>query len=216
MPTCPDGHNSAAADYCDVCGASIGGSTAPSAPSSAEPESKACPACGMPSSGRFCEACGHDSALPAPVARSAAEPAEPAAAAAPVVTWTAVVAADREFHQRVLAREGPDTVEFPQFYRERRIGLHDNTALIGRAKPDQGLEPEIDLGIQPVDRGVSSQHAVLRISAEGITITDIGSTNGTSLNGSEELLAKNVETPLADGDRIHVGAWTTITIVRSK
>ena len=28
----------------------------------------------------------------------------------------------------------------------------------------------------------------------------------------EDLLANGVETPLADGDRIHVGAWTTIRI----
>ena len=217
MPTCPDGHTSVAADYCDVCGASIGGSTSPSAPSSAEPESKACPACGMPSSGRFCEACGHDSALPAPVARPATEPAaSEAASPAGAAVWTAVVAADRDFHQRVLAREGPDTVDFPPFYRERRITLHGNTALIGRAKHDQGLEPEIDLGLHPVDRGVSSQHAVLRISAEGITITDLGSTNGTSLNGSDDLLKNGEETPLADGDRIHVGAWTTITVTQGR
>jgi hypothetical protein len=217
MPICVDGHESVATDYCDVCGAAMGAATVPSMPSSvpapAEGESKPCPACGVPSVGRFCEACGHDSALPPAVARPATEPA-PVVPPAAAAVWTAVVAADREFHQRVLDRDGPDTVDFPAFYHERRIALHDNTALIGRAKPDQGLEPEIDLGIPPVDRGVSSQHAVLRISDAGITITDIGSTNGTSLNGSEDLLAKNVETPLADGDRIHVGAWTTITVVR--
>ena len=212
MPTCPDGHESGAADYCDVCGTAIGAAAAPSS-APAAPVEKACPACGMPSSGRFCEACGHDSALPAPVARP--EPAEPAPAAAPVV-WTVVVAADEQFHQRVLAREGPDTVDFPPFYRERRIALHGNTALIGRAKHDQGLEPEIDLGLHPVDRGVSSQHAVLRISDSGITITDLGSTNGTSLNGSDDLLKNGEETPLADGDRIHVGAWTTITVTQRR
>ena len=75
------------------------------------------------------------------------------------------------------------------------------------------MEPEIDLGIHPVDRGVSTQHAVIRIRGSGLTITDLGSTNGTSLNGSDSLLANGEETPLADGDRIHVGAWTTITIV---
>ena len=75
------------------------------------------------------------------------------------------------------------------------------------------MEPEIDLGIHPVDRGVSTQHAVIRIRGSGLTLTDLGSTNGTSLNASDSLLANGEETPLADGDRIHVGAWTTITIV---
>ena len=84
--------------------------------------------------------------------------------------------------------------------------------MIGRHNHDHGVEPEIDLGLQPSDRGVSTQHAVLRVRDTGPTITDLGSTNGTSLNDSEELLANGEETPLADGDRIHVGAWTTITI----
>ena len=200
MPTCTEGHTSTAEDYCDVCGAPIASATAV----------KACPACEAPVTGRFCEVCGHDSALPQPVAH-----AQPAAAPAPA-GWTAVVAADREFHQRVLARQGPDTVDFPQFFPERRISLDKDTTLIGRHNHEQGVEPEIDLGIRPVDRGVSTQHAVLRLRDSGLTITDLGSTNGTSLNGSEEFLAKGQETPLADGDRIHVGAWTTITVVQSR
>jgi predicted component of type VI protein secretion system len=128
--------------------------------------------------------------------------------------WTVVVAADREFYERVLAREGPDTVDFPAFFPERRITLQSNTAMIGRGNRDQGVQPEIDLGIHPADRGVSSQHAVLRIHDSGLTITDIGSTNGTTLNDSDDRLGDGEETPLADGDRIHVGAWTTITVVR--
>jgi hypothetical protein len=204
MPTCVEGHTSVATDYCDVCGSAI--APAPAAPVS---ESAACPACGAPISGRFCESCGHDSALPAPATPPATEPA------AQQTVWTALVAADREFYNRVLARGGPDTVEFPQFFPERRITLRDNTILIGRRNPGQGIEPQIDLGIHPSDRGVSSQHAVLRLHGAELTITDVGSTNGTSLNGSEALLKNGEETPLADGDRIHVGAWTTITVSRS-
>jgi FHA domain-containing protein len=208
MPTCAEGHASAAVDYCDVCGAPIG-------PARGEPvaaAAKACPACGGEISGRFCETCGHDSALPEPVSR--AQPIAPQTTNAPAsVGWSAVVAADRELYERVLARGGPDTVDFPQFFPERRIALHGNTTLIGRHNRDQGVEPAIDLGIHPVDRGVSTQHAVLRIRDSGLTVTDLGSTNGTSLNGSDDLLPQGEETPLADGDRIHVGAWTTITIV---
>lgn len=202
MPICAEGHTSIAEDYCDVCGAPIGSSVAP-AHSVPVAEPKACPACGASVSGRFCETCGHDSALPAP--------ATPIVA--PVV-WTAIVTADRQFYERVVARGGPDTVDFPQFFPERRITLQRDTALIGRHNRDQGVTPEIDLGLQPADRGVSTQHAVLRIRDTGPTITDLGSTNGTSLNDSEDLLAHGEETPLADGDRIHVGAWTTIKIAK--
>jgi pSer/pThr/pTyr-binding forkhead associated (FHA) protein len=142
-------------------------------------------------------------------------PSPPQAGAGSPAGWTAVVAADRDFYERVLARGGPDTVEFPGFFAERRIVLRDTT-LIGRHNHDQGVEPEIDLGIHPVDRGVSTQHAVLRIRDSSLTITDLGSTNGTSLNGSDDLLANGAETPLSDGDRIHVGAWTTITVTQGR
>lgn len=202
MPTCAEGHYSTAGDYCDVCGAPI--ERAIAAP--VVPAAQACPACGAQVSGRFCETCGHDSALPEPVT-----PPQAATAAAAVV-WTAVIAADREFYDRVLARGGPDSVDFPQYFPERRITLRRDSTLIGRHNRDQGIEPEIDLGLQPADRGVSTQHAVLRVRDAGLTITDLGSTNGTSLNGSEQLLANGEEVPLADGDRIHLGAWTTIKI----
>ena len=208
MPTCIEGHASKADDYCDVCGAPIGNPAA-QPDSTPTPEAKACLACGVPVSGRFCEACGHDSALPEPAA-----PPPPASETASV-GWTAVVNADRELYERVLAHGGPDTVEFPRFFPERRIVLQGSTTLIGRHNREQGVEPEIDLGIHPVDRGVSTQHAVLRVRDSRLTITDLGSTNGTSLNGGDDLLPEGEETALADGDRIHIGAWTTIRIVQA-
>lgn len=203
MAICVEGHTSTAADYCDVCGAPIDGAAGTPVVVPA-PQTTACAACGAPVSGRFCETCGHDSALPAP--------ATPVPAP---VTWVAVVSADREFYDRVVARGGPDSVEFPQYFPERRIVLQNDSTLIGRHNRDQGVVPGIDLGLQPADRGVSTQHAVLRVRDTGPTVTDLGSTNGTSLNGSEDLLANGEEIPLADGDRIHVGAWTTITIAKA-
>jgi hypothetical protein len=197
MPTCAEGHATEATDYCDVCGSPV---------STAAPQPTTCPACGAPISGRFCEACGKDSALPA---RPAPRPT------ATTVAWTAIVNADADYYKRVIARGGPDTVEFPDVFPERRITLYGNT-LIGRSNRKQGVEPGIDLGINPMDRGVSTQHAVLQVRDNGLTITDLGSTNGTSINDSEDLLANGEEVALSDGDRIHVGAWTTITVVKSE
>ncbi len=171
---------------------------------------KECPACEATVVGRFCESCGHDSELPPPVA---APPTDTARAS---VEWIAVIGADRDFYERVRAHGGPDTVEFPAFFPERRIVLRGATTLVGRCNREQGVEPEIDLGIHPADRGVSTQHAVLRMRDSGLTVTDLGSTNGTTLNDSEELLVNGDETPLRDGDRIHLGAWTTITIVHGR
>ncbi|WP_123029599.1 FHA domain-containing protein [Mycolicibacterium stellerae] len=207
MPTCVEGHATQAVDYCDVCGSPV---TTPVAQPVATPAaSKACPACGAPIGGRFCEACGHDSALPEPAAAP-----QPLEAPAPI-EWTATVTADQDYYKRVIARGGPDTVDFPEFFPERRIVLYGNT-LIGRTNRKQGVEPGIDLGIQPIDRGVSTQHAVLRIQGSELTVTDLGSTNGTSLNDSDDLLGNGEEITLADGDRIHLGAWTTITVSKSE
>lgn len=191
---CPDGHESSATDYCDSCGAPIG--------AGAEPDAL-CPACGAPSRGRFCEQCGHDSALPAP---------RPAAETVAAVVWVATVTADREFYDRVLARKGPDAdqVGFPAFYPERRIVLHGNDILIGKRSVSQGLSPGIDLGIAPADVGVSRAHATLHLDTDGLTVTDLGSTNGTSVNGSDELIPARVPVRLRSGDRIHLGGWTTI------
>ncbi|WP_433685137.1 FHA domain-containing protein [Nocardia sp. CA-119907] len=214
IATCPDGHQSVAMDYCDVCGSPIG---AP-APTVAV---ALCPSCGAPSDGRFCEVCGHDSALPTPAARTPASASTEiitttAVSTTPsLLTWVATITADREFYDRVQARKGPDVdqVEFPVFYPERRIILRGNDILIGKHSVSQGLQPEIDLGIAPADAGVSRAHATIHITDTGISITDLGSTNGTSLNGSEDLIPANVAVPLASGDRIHLGGWTTIIVM---
>ena len=73
--TCPNGHASAAADYCDTCGVPIPtGAAAPGAATSATPATPAalpdpvapdpqpCPNCGSPrgAAALFCEACGYD------------------------------------------------------------------------------------------------------------------------------------------------------------
>ncbi|WP_068056611.1 FHA domain-containing protein [Nocardia xishanensis] len=216
MVTCPEGHRSAALDYCDVCGAPVGEPpTTVAAPR--------CPACGVPSGGRFCEECGHDSALSPLPDQTAPDPfprevtpaaAEPATVRASPVIWIATVTADRAFYDRVLAREGPDAdrVEFPAYYPPRRITLRGNEILIGKRSVSQGLHPGIDLGIAPADVGVSRAHALLHLTPTGLTVTDLGSTNGTSLNDSDDLIPAEQPVALRSGDRVHVGAWTTITL----
>ncbi|WP_054813678.1 FHA domain-containing protein [Nocardia arizonensis] len=213
MLVCPDGHRSLSTDYCDVCGSPLRQAAA----SPVTPQSP-CPACGQPSGGRFCEACGHDSALGAVQPRSAAHAtlvtSVPAATQARHVIWIAAIAADRGYYDRVLAREGPDAdgVEFPSFVPERRIVLRGNEILIGKRSVSQGVHPDIDLGLAPADAGVSRSHAMLRLTATELTITDLGSTNGTSLNGGDDLIPAHTAVRLRSGDRIHLGAWTTITL----
>ncbi|MFI1236063.1 FHA domain-containing protein [Nocardia salmonicida] len=227
MPMCADGHQSRSTDYCDVCGSALG---APPAPDPAA--LRLCPHCHAPTSGRFCEGCGHDSALPAPNVTSRPgdrpESAVPSSGFDPTMIatgappdsglsrmWVARIFADREFYARVRARKGPDAdrVEFPDFYPERRITLRGTQFLIGKRSASQGIVPEIDLGIAPADIGVSRAHAMIQVDQGGaLTITDLGSTNGTSLDGAESPITPQQAIALREGSRIHVGGWTTIAI----
>ncbi|MFI6868955.1 FHA domain-containing protein [Nocardia sp. NPDC050406] len=212
MTTCPDGHQTTATDYCDVCGAAL-------VPDSAARTIPACPNCGAPSEGRFCEECGHDSALPAPSGTQTAGRAPTSSGVAtggpgPATIWIATITADREYYDRVRARKGPDadSVDFPAFYPHRRIILRGTEILIGKRSISQGVHPDIDLGLPPADIGVSRTHAVLRVNGNGVSITDLGSMNGTSLNGSDDPIPVDKPVELHSGDRIHVGGWTTITL----
>jgi hypothetical protein len=234
MPTCPAGHASGADDYCDVCGARMTGGGSPvSSPTAAAPAGEPCPDCAAPRTGRFCEGCGYDFAVGAgrpdvtgPV--PSAPPAPPASeepatsrwgesgASTPAASWTAVVVADRDYYETVLRQSGENgAFTFPPYCPERRIPLDGPQIRIGRRSVSQGTTPEIDLSEPPEDPGASHTHAVLLGRPDGTwTLVDPGSTNGTTVNGGEEPIPVNVEVPVDDGDRIHIGVWTTITLRR--
>jgi len=123
------------------------------------------------------------------------------------------VASDHAYFEDVAAAGGPDatTLTFPAYCPERRYRLAGAEMRIGRRSASQGLEPEIDLTGPPTDPGVSRLHAMLTAETDGSwAVLDPGSENGTLVNGSE--IATGVRVPLHDGDRIHLGAWTMITI----
>jgi hypothetical protein len=131
--------------------------------------------------------------------------------------WNAVVRADRQWYDEVRRREGPDAadVEFPRYCPERRFELTGNQVAIGRRSRSRGTNPEIDLSGPPLDPGVSAQHALLLSRPDGgWDLVDLDSTNGTSVGDSPDLIRAHVPVPLADGDRIRLGAWTTITVQR--
>ncbi|WP_433782210.1 FHA domain-containing protein [Actinomycetospora sp. CA-101289] len=73
-----------------------------------------------------------------------------------------------------------------------------------------GTRPGIDLSGPPADPGVSRLHAVLLRDAPGWSVLDPGSTNGTAVNYAPEPIPTDTPVRLADGDRVHVGAWTTL------
>ena len=224
---CPKGHTSSTDDFCDECGAKIGGAPtvsmpvatmasaaasaatgAPAATPAAGPAATSgapCPNCGAPRAGgsRFCEDCGYDHST-----GKVPTLAPPPETAPPVATqWTATIAADRKYFED-NAIEG---VEFPADAPSREVSLPAPQVRIGRKSTSKGTDPEIDLSDS--DPGTSHSHALLTLSVDGVwLVSDLGSTNGTYLNDEQQPLGAGQTRSLKDGDQVHVGAWTTITL----
>jgi hypothetical protein len=216
VPTCPAGHDSATSDYCDECGTPMGGApqggepAATAALAAVTPGEKRCVNCGEVRAGRFCEVCGHDAEQPVPAEpRTAPEPDADAG-----TTWTAVVRADRDWFDQVRARGGAGVaaLEFPPYCPERRFALSGQQLAIGRRSRSRGIEPEIDLSGPPLDPGISAVHALLVAGSAGWEVVDLESTNGTVVGETTQPIPPNRPVPLASGDRIKIGAWTTITV----
>ncbi|MBV2357499.1 FHA domain-containing protein [Streptomyces sp. J2-1] len=140
----------------------------------------------------------------------------PQAPQAPV-TWTATIGPDRDYFTAMMHRSGPEAtgLNLPAYSPEQRRTLTGDRITIGRRRHSTGDTPDIDLAVPPEDPGVSHQHAVLEQQPDGSwAVVDQNSTNGTTVNGSDEPIRPFVPVPLRDGDRVHVGAWTTITVRR--
>ncbi|HEX9766202.1 MAG TPA: FHA domain-containing protein [Nitriliruptorales bacterium] len=211
--TCPQGHESQAPDYCDTCGTAI---AAPSAEPAAAGGGKEvvgnCPECATPriQGESFCEVCGLDYAtgkLPkAPVAPP--QPADPAPEARAGSGWSVTLEADADWHA-AQDFESAD-VAFPDGYQPRTLDLTGDVVTVGRRSDADGWYPDVDLSAGHDDRAASRRHAELRRTADGWELVDLGSTNGTSLNGA--LIAVGEARPLHDGDRINLGGFTRMIV----
>jgi pSer/pThr/pTyr-binding forkhead associated (FHA) protein len=76
---------------------------------------------------------------------------------------------------------------------EREVPLVEGEYLLGR-------EPACHVPL--LDPSVSRRHATVRIAGDDATIVDLGSKNGTLLNGAPV----SGEALLADGDVLHLGS----------
>jgi hypothetical protein len=219
-----------------AAGVGAGGPDGPLAAEAATPAGtgEPCPECDTSRTGRFCEVCGHDF-LAAQLAERPPAGGSPAAELDPngeVATpapplgnagskpstatgWRVLVTADRAYYDRMRAAADPDAedVAFPAYCPERRFALVPPQVLIGRLSRSRGIEPDIDLTGPPADPAVSHSHAVLVVQPDGgWAVVDLGSANGTYVNDSATAIEPNLPVPVKDGDRVHLGAWSTLTL----
>ncbi len=192
--TCPNGHASTEDDFCTICGTKM----------HAPPALTNCPDCGLArdsGGGIFCEFCGFNfntrehgelKAIPTP---------QTPAAQTPVREWQAVITVDPSLR----TAESP---EAPEGVVAITIPLIRETHLIGRRSEKRAIFPEIPLDS---DDAVSHRHALItRTSGGGLTLRDIGSSNGTTLNGKP--LEPLTDVALNPGDELTLGHWTRIRI----
>ncbi len=88
-----------------------------------------------------------------------------------------------------------------------------NEFVLGRAVEGQARRPDIDLSpFGAFSQGVSRLHAAVRVAGPRVSILDLGSSNGTRINGQK--LNPHAEFTLHHGDMIALGKLKIQFLVR--
>ena len=125
--------------------------------------------------------------------------------------WELVIVADRHYFDRVIAQEASTS---RSDVAAARLALERGRAA-RRARPS-GAEARRraprSRGRPTTRRCRGCTRCIARRADGSYAIEDVGSTNGTEVNG--RALPSHDPVTLADGDRIQLGAWTTMTVRR--
>lgn len=230
MSRCPSGHESAASDYCDVCGLAMPdpgsgpaeetgalpgtASEGPAADGLAGSAGIACPNCGAANAADalFCEACGYDhttGAMPRRTGPPAA--ADPGASTAPPLTtqWVAELWVDPKWY---AGQSSPDPIPSPG--PPRVVALRNTSLLVGRVSQSRGIHPDVDCG---TDAGVSRRHAQLTTDGTRWWVEDLDSSNGTFVGDAVgDLPTRPIptgrKTEIGPDDRVYLGSWTRLVV----
>lgn len=128
----------------------------------------------------FCEDCGEDLTL--------VESIEPAPMQAATVAEATVVLRIHQTNKHLVLEPGKQTT-------------------LGRYDQHRERQPDLDLGpYNALELGVSNIHVMIEHSEAGVKIMDMGSTNGTYVNG-RRLMPDNFYI-LQSGDEIRMGKLT--------
>jgi len=84
---------------------------------------------------------------------------------------------------------------------------------LGRVADGQPILPDVDLSpYEAYTQGVSRLHASLKIVNQRVVITDLGSSNGTRVNGQK--IMTHIDYPLNHGDVLALGKLKVQVLIR--
>jgi pSer/pThr/pTyr-binding forkhead associated (FHA) protein len=85
---------------------------------------------------------------------------------------------------------------------------------LGRIAEGQPILPDIDLsGFDAYGHGVSRLHAAIKIYNQKVVVVDLGSSNGTRVNGQK--IVPNIDYPLNNGDIMALGKLRIQVVMHS-
>jgi pSer/pThr/pTyr-binding forkhead associated (FHA) protein len=87
--------------------------------------------------------------------------------------------------------------------REVEVVIGSKAVLIGRLDPMANILPEVDLSTEAQEKGISRRHARMLKREGNLVIEDLGSANGTFINGKR--LVPYLFESLHDGDILQLG-----------
>jgi hypothetical protein len=144
--------------------------------------------------GRFCESCGYDVEKGAP-------------AAPPPVSL--VLGADRAHWERMVGDGEP---AFPAAVPTLSFELSGDRLVLGRVRTGAVVDVDLALTGTAADPAVSHRQCAFERDGSTWSVRDLDSANGTWINDADEPLAEGASHTLVPGDRILMGAWTSLTV----
>jgi hypothetical protein len=86
---------------------------------------------------------------------------------------------------------------------------------LGRMSEGQPVVPDIDLTpYKAYEAGVSRMHASIRVIEDQVLITDLGSANGTRVNGMQ--ITPHIPYPMKHGDILTLGKFKIQILLRNR
>jgi FHA domain/Double zinc ribbon len=192
------------ARFCEVCRYDFesGSSSVQVSGSAAGPTVTSAPSIATPTDQSNAAAVGAGSAAYAASAAPGAAAAGSAPVSTPASRLNVVVVTDPS-----LAEDEEVRKKCPPNAPELVFPLDLDETLVGRRSDARKIFPEIDLN----DPGVSHRQLKLLRQPDGsFAALELGSANGTTLNGVE--LKPGLMTPVAAGDELLVGMWTRLQL----